>query len=458
MDEPIQLDPELMESISDAGGTSYGEFDPTTEFVEVDTPSAWTSGSATATATTDVPSMTGLVKGEFLGENPPAACEALYNQYTNNGVDFQNVLAAPSVQKVLDKCIHTGNKPRCATEYDNIMAKMKEGGIELASHSEFPPDLRKQLLDCRDNTTMKDGFDNLISNRYGLLNDAGTAIWDGSKWISGRGLDVGTAVAGKAWNGAKWIGAAGLTKAFEFGKIVKNYIWDGSKWVAGTARNVGTVLGTYIWDGTKWVSGQTVQVGTTIAGYAWDGVKWGVKKTADAVVAGAVFVDDQLGLSASALRWVVYMFIMVQVLVEIFGTASDLFGINTSIATRMTVMGVTVIQIMFAGGLMYLNKSAIDIGMLMGALYFGSVLLGSVVSGMLNWSKMQAKSEETSKIFDIIGLFIKAGQAVTCVVFGMMFFVNRDVITETSSLHMYAILSIAGLELIQQMLKMVGLT
>lgn len=410
---------------------------------------------------TSIDVMDDFVRGETLGVNPPESCVELYNEYTDNGKSPMNVIAAPSVQNVLDKCVHTGNKGRCGNEYDKMIAQVRPHGIERASSVGFPDEWRKELLECRDDNSWsgsaQDAWHGITTHPYGAISDTGTAVWDGSNWVMGQTLSAGTAVAGKVWDGTKWIAGSAVTVAVDFGKVVGNYVWDGAKWVGGTAKNVGMTIGTTIWDGSKWVAGTTVNAGTEVAGKVWDGAKWVVKGAGSAAMQGAQWVDEKVGLSASILRWVVYMFLVTQVIIEVFGTLSELFGIKTSMATRMTVIGITAIQLLFAMGLVYFKKTSIDVGLWMGAIYYGAVFVGAAVSSGLGWARMASKPEEESRIFDIIGLGIKAIQLLVCLIFGVLFFLWRDKITGMGSLQMYVVLAVAGTELISQILRMIGL-
>lgn len=321
----------------------------------------------------------------YSNENVPDVCQKLYRDYTADG-DLSN-----ENRYDLLRCMYTRNKPNCNDMYDNYMRDPDVGNQNPAN---FGEEELEYLKEC-----------------------------------SGPGV---------------------VEQAYIYSKIAGDKVWDGVKWVSGKGLEIGSVVGTSIWNGVKWVSGKGLQAGTQAAGKVWDGTKWVATQAVQGVKAAAQYVSSPI------LRYIVYMFLIAQVLIEGFGTFSDLVDVKRSFGTQMIVILLTIVQIVFAGGLIRFKITSIDIASWIGMLYFGSILVGSLASGGLKAMQIwNAEDTEKSQLFNYLGLLAKAIKLIVALIFGGMFMFSRD--ESGGKLKMYGILAVAIPELVIQILKLLGL-
>ena len=184
--------------------------------------------------------------------------------------------------------------------------------------------------------------------------------------------------------------------------------------------------------------------------------KEGYKYTKGKVGEGYGYVAETVGEGArkaqryaivKGFQWSVYIILIIQIIIEIFSTTSEVLGIKTAFGTRIVVMVLAIVQIVWASGGIYLGQSNMPVGRWLGITYFGVVLAGAIISGSIQLSKMQTKPEESSKAMNIIGLVAKGLQAIASVVFGIIFFIQR-VSGGYGILKMYSMLIVGSMELI----------
>lgn len=154
--------------------------------------------------------------------------------------------------------------------------------------------------------------------------------------------------------------------------------------------------------------------------------------------------------------YMIYIILAIQVIIEIATTTGEIFGIKNSIGTKITVILLLCLQEAWAViGIKY-GVSSLVVANWVGITYYAVIMIAAVVSIILQFTKMKAKAEEESKIFNYISLVAKFIQVAVALIFGALFiFTNYNSVSNEFKLWTVAV--IAGMEIVTQAISFFGL-
>jgi len=148
----------------------------------------------------------------------------------------------------------------------------------------------------------------------------------------------------------------------------------------------------------------------------------------------------------------IYLFLVIHIIISIFSTFGETVGIDTSVSTRLIVIILSLVQLLWAYIAIQTGFSSVSIYYTIGAVYFLVLFVGGLICSIIQGLRMRNKE---SQAFNIIALIIKSAQALFALIFGLMFFFRRD--QGYSALGMYMVMTLTVLEVISQILSFTGL-
>lgn len=153
--------------------------------------------------------------------------------------------------------------------------------------------------------------------------------------------------------------------------------------------------------------------------------------------------------------YTVYAFLMYHIVLMVFSTSAEIFAIQTSYQTRLMVIVLSILQLVWAVFTVSKMKlTDISVPLWVGLLYFGLAALGGIASIVLTNIKRNARGPTEPQVWDFLGMSLKGVQTITAIIFGIMFLVLK---TDASyKLKMYAVVVITAVEIIVQALSFIG--
>ena len=150
-----------------------------------------------------------------------------------------------------------------------------------------------------------------------------------------------------------------------------------------------------------------------------------------------------------------YFIFMIHMILTISSTTTELFGIKYSWSSKITVVLLAIVQLVWSGSAIYMKQYNVPISLWLGVVYFiVTTISGGISVFLINYRRKQ-KDPSTSQIFDIIGISLKGIQILVAIIFGIIFSVTYK--DKIGNLKMYAVLVMAITEVIIQIISFFGL-
>jgi len=192
----------------------------------------------------------------------------------------------------------------------------------------------------------------------------------------------------------------------------------------------------------------------------------------------------QVGIDQVVLKYLVWAFLFYHVIIIVASGTIELYGLSSSISTRIIIIVLSTVQLVFAIAVVKLATRPVieqSGSPIVGIIYFFSIAIAGIVSASLIGVRMQQsqsqsqsqpqsepaakapasassqKPSTTAKVFDIIGIVLKCVQVIIAVIFGIMFIVQRNATTGAREISVKSIIALTVIEILSQLLSFFGL-
>ena len=352
-------------------------------------------------------------KDRFINNDP--RCEPLLRESTDYGRRQIRDMRPEERRKVtsaLKRCKYTGNKPDCVGLYDQYV---RERGNDQLSNDEL-----SDVEQCRDSRTWTEYGRDVASGvyRHAIVPALGPPPLESDPASSGIGYyrdeDTGERleyVPPDSNDPDNW-------DAFE--RTVNPALYN-----TAHAAERGTQKLREGYHYAKGLAGRTVSAVTTSA---WN----------------------------QAIRWLMTIFVVIQIIIELNGTINEIIGTKSSFQSRLWTLVLILVQIIWSiGGMRTKLGDGVPVGKLTGLVYFIVTFAGAAVSSFIQIGKIRSDDVETNA-YNVVALISKLIQGILAVIFGIMFMVSSNE-TGQSFLYYWVVGIIAVMEFVIQFMVFLNL-